>query len=278
MGPLHKPRKAKSESKRVVQNPYELITVPQQICDYHAHHKSKRGSLNCKNNPWCCFGLGEDRDGIWAKQNPLITKVECLSVLRYPPFLLYVRCMYTISNKILRAPTDHPGLTAFFLPSASHFSFFVNQLGEDLTSHLRRPPNDDDRLAQNSPSRLLPKVGLKNLGATCYLNVLIQCLFHNLLIRDAVHNMDTTAPAVASSSLSSSSSSSSPSSIMSRAVTELQIAFESMNNGLAMTHSLVTFASLLGLNHGEQQDPLEFNRLFLDKFEKQMGKWIHSLA
>lgn len=32
-------------------------------------------------------------------------------------------------------------------------------------------------------------VGLRNLGATCYLNVLMQSLFHNLLIREAVYMM-----------------------------------------------------------------------------------------
>jgi len=32
-------------------------------------------------------------------------------------------------------------------------------------------------------------VGLKNLGATCYLNVLIQTLFQNLIVRDAIFNI-----------------------------------------------------------------------------------------
>ncbi|KAJ1397600.1 hypothetical protein B484DRAFT_258914 [Ochromonadaceae sp. CCMP2298] len=38
---------------------------------------------------------------------------------------------------------------------------------------------------------LVPPAGLRNLGATCYLNVLVQSLFHNLLVQDSVFNMLT---------------------------------------------------------------------------------------
>ena len=44
-------------------------------------------------------------------------------------------------------------------------------------------------IISNECNRLTPPVGLNNLGATCYLNVLMQSLYHNLLIRDSIMNM-----------------------------------------------------------------------------------------
>lgn len=37
---------------------------------------------------------------------------------------------------------------------------------------------------------LTPPIGLNNLGATCYLNVLIQCLYQNIMIRDSIMNIN----------------------------------------------------------------------------------------
>jgi hypothetical protein len=42
-------------------------------------------------------------------------------------------------------------------------------------------------------------LGLENLGATCYLNVLIQSIFHNCLIREAIMNMEITEQVPSSS-------------------------------------------------------------------------------
>ncbi len=80
-------------------------------------HKKKK---NCKGNPWCCFGLGEFKEGIWS-------------------------------------------------PRPSIF----NRLGTDLSLQMRKP-------LSSSPSTSTDTVlnthygGLRNLGATCYMNVTLQ--------------------------------------------------------------------------------------------------------
>jgi hypothetical protein len=79
----------------------------------NADHAKKK---NCSKNPWCVFGLGENKEGIWSKAaNP------------------------------------------------------CSVLGADPSLHLR----------QMVGSKLSPPCGLKNLGATCYLNVLIQVRQHH---------------------------------------------------------------------------------------------------
>ena len=55
-------------------------------------------------------------------------------------------------------------------------------------SMLGNDPAVMERKVQGDLHKLTPS-GIKNLGATCYLNVLIQMLFHNLLVRDAVFNI-----------------------------------------------------------------------------------------
>lgn len=52
-----------------------------------------------------------------------------------------------------------------------------------IQSHLGTNLNDQHRTHLQSPIRL------KNLGATCYLNVLMQCLYHNKLIRNTIYEM-----------------------------------------------------------------------------------------
>ena len=114
----------------------------------------------------------------------------------------------------------------------------IRRLGADLTLTKRRIEQ----------GRLIP-VGLKNLGGTCYLNVLIQALFGNKLIVDAIFNTrisEAMAP-------------------VERVLLELQKAFAHMKHSDRSVYDLKPFVDLLNLSETEQQDPLEFNSLFLEK-------------
>jgi ubiquitin carboxyl-terminal hydrolase 48 len=123
----------------------------------------------------------------------------------------------------------------------------LEELGPDPGALVRQP-------VTKKSTELCP-VGLKNLGATCYLNVLIQSLFQNVLVRDAVLNF---AP---------SSEDSSKKTVMDDVMEALQGAFSHMLLSRQNVYDLSHFTRLLGLDHGEQQDPQEFNKLFMGKLE-----------
>jgi ubiquitin C-terminal hydrolase len=105
----------KEDDDEFIVDPYKLLYDKNLICCKDYHIKKKK---NCHNNPWCIYGLGENKEGLWLN----------------PP------------NNIMI-------------------------LGNDPTKHFREI---------NSESKYSLPVGLKNLGATCYLNVLMQV--HNIII------------------------------------------------------------------------------------------------
>ena len=136
-------------------------------------------------------------------------------------------------------------------------SYIEDRLGESLLKRHRRD--------------LHRPIQLSNLGATCYLNVLMQSLYHNIFIRNAIYNMDT-------SLLSSSASDSSPLNVEKthkraqesrgiQVLRNLQEVFGFMDRSEDSLYELNSFTSSIGIDLGEQQDPHEFNKLFLDKIE-----------
>ena len=132
------------------------------------------------------------------------------------------------------------------------------------------------RTVQCNSLKLTPG-GLKNLGATCYLNVLIQMLFHNLLVRDAIFNMqvctnkhiltgvtddDKTRTVIDDKTKIEENTH------MNMVVGALQDAFGHLELCVKGDHDISLFVDLLELNKSEQQDPQEFSKLFFAKLDE----------
>jgi ubiquitin carboxyl-terminal hydrolase 48 len=168
---------------------YGAIANPVVVCTVIDHKKKK----NCANNPWCLFGLIDDKKkGIWKPR-----------------------------------PTG------------------LIELGNDPLLLSRRLQN----------TFILKPCGLQNLGATCYLNVLIQMLFQNLLIRDAVFNMLYDEKKTNHLAIN-------------MIVYALQDTFGHLDQCIKGQYDISYLIDLLKLDRNEQQDPEEFSNLLLAKLEE----------
>jgi ubiquitin C-terminal hydrolase len=94
--------------------------------------------------------------------------------------------------------------------------------------------------------------GLENLGATCYVNSLLQTLFHNDKLKALVYEWKGESVGTGSHALA------------------LQKLFVSLDIGTASTVDPTNFVKLLNLQTGVQQDAQEFNKLLLDHLSEVM--------
>jgi ubiquitin carboxyl-terminal hydrolase 48 len=99
--------------------------------------------------------------------------------------------------------------------------------------------------------------GIKNLGATCYLNTQLQCLAQNLAFLEGIFSWRP---------------SDNQNLQMNSVMTKLQVLLANMVHGAARTVSTTEFSDALGLEHDEQQDPNEFARLLFERMHESFQK------
>ena len=102
-------------------------------------------------------------------------------------------------------------------------------------------------------------MGLTNLGATCYLNTLLQCLFMNSHFRHTIYLHQSPQPQSLSGQASNDA-----------VVLLLQRLFGLMEYGPQSYVSPEAIVNELGVKHYVQQDVNEFNNLFLSKLEGEL--------
>ena len=108
------------------------------------------------------------------------------------------------------------------------------------------PSNESDKLTIAVPP------GIKNLGATCYLNTQFQCLARMTAFLNGIFSW---TPSVENHQMNS-------------VLSTMQLLFARMAHGPEATLTTQEFSSALGLETDEMQDPNEFARLLFERMHE----------
>ncbi|XP_026813170.1 ubiquitin carboxyl-terminal hydrolase 48-like isoform X1 [Rhopalosiphum maidis] len=147
--------------------------------------------------------------------------------------------------------------------------YCLSGLGEQrwLQDKVRTPVNDyeDPELERRQNNKF---VGLKNLGATCYINSLLQLWFHNINFRKAIFNWK---PEEDSTESQNKSLYIENSYVPETSVGHLQLVFALMQFGKQRSVDPEDFITTLRINTALQQDAHEFSNLFLSVLENKFS-------
>lgn len=133
------------------------------------------------------------------------------------------------------------------------FGLGEKQIGQSSSNDIANPnelKREDNAL-----------VGLKNLGATCYMNSLLQALFMNTSFRQGIYSWNN--------SLQMDSESRNNTNSDSEVISQLQLLFGHLQYGIVKYYDPSKFVRSIQLNTAIQQDPQEFFKLFMSLLESR---------
>jgi len=113
-------------------------------------------------------------------------------------------------------------------------------------------PQLPNQLLMNGEMRIAMPPGIKNLGATCYLNTQLQCLARNIAFLEGIFAWQ---PSLSASRMDS-------------VLLKLQQILAKLSFGAEAIISTEEFSEALGLQNDEMQDPNEFARLLFERMHE----------
>ncbi|KAL1139921.1 hypothetical protein AAG570_006898 [Ranatra chinensis] len=146
--------------------------------------------------------------------------------------------------------------------------YCLSGLGESkwLGNYQDDSEDDDPDLETREPNSF---VGLKNLGATCYVNSLLQLWFHNLSFRRSIFRWNPMEDPVESTMIETEDGTvNSPRTV----VGHLQLLFGLMQFSKRKFVDPSEFIKVLDLEPSTQQDAQEFSKLFISLLEDSLSQ------